>query len=1360
MIDLPRFSWLALFCVLLAAFVAVPRTSAEDAGKPLRYEELLDSGWRSIAVETGAPAPVGIETAAFDDLTWDLVDVPHTWDRYEGYRQIRHGNRHGTAWYRRSFEVPASEMGRRTFLYFEGVGSYATVWVNGRQVGHHAGGLTTFTLDVTNAVVGDRPNLVVVRADHPAGIRDLPWVCGGCERAYGFSEGPQPFGIFRPVHLVTTAPLRIEPFGVQVWNDAALDPAQAQVHVRTELKNYGANPTSLTLITRVLNPHSRSADANIVSEIRSTLKLGPGGSQIVAQEPPKIAAAQLWTPTAPALYTLQSDVLDAKGRLVDRAETTFGLRTVRWPVPTDSDARLFVNNQPVFLNGVCEYEHNLGANHAFSAAQIEAHVRQVEAAGFNAFRDAHHPHNLRYQEYWDRDGLLWWPQFGAHVWFDNDAFRTNFKALLREWVKERRNSPSIILWGLQNESVLPTEFAEECCAIIRELDPTASEQRKIVTCNTGTGTDWNVLQNWSGTYSGTVEAYADDLRREHLFGEYGAWRSLGLHSEGGFQPRGPLSEDRMTALLETKVRLAESVRDQVAGHFLWPLVTHANPGRNFGDQGEQIADGVRPLDRIGPANNKGLFTLWGEPVDAFFMYRSNYAPAATQPMVYIVSPSWPDRWTTPGKKSGLVVYSNCDEVELFNDLGDRSLGRRTRAGRGTHFQWDDVGITTGTLYAEGRIGGKIVTRDLITLHHLPAGPRFAAAQNAEPDLLASRPGRTYLYRVNCGGPDYTDHDSQLWAADHAYRSTDAWGALSWADAYPNLDPRLGSVRRIYRPLTGTRDPALFQTFRYGRDELQYTFTVPNGAYELELYFVEPWYGAGNGDAAVLGSSASISTPSAAGWRRFDVAVNGKTVLRDFDLAREFGFGHAAKKIVAAKVSDGRLVLSFPRVAVGQAVISAIAVARQAGPVLPSRAQLNLVEQLTVAGGIDRASVQLCHALDTGETTYSDIGGSFSRLPDELLESDWIRIPSAARHSTGAELLGFTVTTSATVFVAHAAQPSTSPTWLQGWEKTASSIETTGAPDAKFTLYRASFPAGAHVTLGGNAMNSADNTPMYSVFVIPTRPAPLAQLVRLPADASARVDGDARPDRELYADRRVRLASLPGNLMGGDLIRPTYEAKTVTFSVSDHVEVHLALDARVSSPPAWLADWIPTRDTVTTTDPEARTFALFRHRFAPDATVVLGANPTLRDGKPAAMYFGLVRAIRPSVLLEAEAATLTSAQITTGSPDASGNAAVTLQNGPEHAIEWTVSVGVGDRYGLNFRYTSTQPTPAVTATLTIIGADGRELRTDKIEFPAIVTPGVWTFLRTKTGASINAGTYRFRLTLEGAAALVIDTLEVE
>lgn len=1375
-----------------AAGRGAPNIPGELTPLPPRREVLLNDGWLTLAVETGAPEPAGLHSLSADLSGWKRVDVPHNWDGYEGSRQLRHGNRHGTAWYRRTFSVAPLADDARQFLFFEGVGSYATVWVNGRLVGRHAGGLTTFTLDVTAAVHAGADNLLVVRADHPAGIRDLPWVCGGCERASGFSEGPQPFGINRPVHLVSTASVRIEPFGVHVWNDEHANADAARLHVRTELRNYGAIAQRVTLTTRVLAPAHGTAAPVVLSTTRSDVTLAPGQTQIVAHEPPVIARPHLWSPAAPALHTIESEVspaaapaapsaaqpsLGAVG-VLDRTATSFGIRTIRWTAPDSPDARFYLNGEPFFLNGVCDYEHNLGDNHAFTPAQIHARVRQIQSAGFNAFRDAHHPHNLRFQTYWDAEGLPWWTQFGAHVWFDNEAFRTNFKALLREWVRERRNSPSLILWGLQNESLLPTAFAEECSALIRELDPTASSQRKITTCNGGTGTDWDVPQNWSGTYSGDPAAYADDLRRQHLVGEYGAWRSLGLHTEGGFQEKAPYSEDRMAALLELKLRLAETVRGEVGGHFLWPFTSHANPGRNAGEFGEQMSDGIRPLDRIGPANNKGLFTIWGEPTDAYYLYRSNYVSAATDPMVYIVSHTWPDRWTAPGRKSGIIVYSNCEEVELFNDLGDRSLGRRQRGVRGTHFQWDDVDVATNVLYAEGRVAGQVVARDLITLHHLPPAPRFAATARTESEVTTARPGVEYLCRVNCGGPDYVDARGHRWLADREYVPGVSWGSVSWAARYPSLPPRFGSQRKIYDPVTGTREDALFQTFRYGRQELRYVFQVPDGEYELELYFIEPWYGTGSGAdlggmvtppvLAAGGAPHSAPTTTPIGWRRFDIAVNGAPVLHDLDLWREAGRAHAVRKIVPARARNGRIELSFPRIDVGQAVISALALGarRDANPaataVVPSfLSSSTLITQLTVADDAHADAYAVRQALDTGDQTYGDAPGGFSQLPPELLEADWIQTAQGSAKASVQSLLRFTPTADVTLYVAHAAEDRALPEWLRGWELIATTVQTTAVPGATFRVYRADADGGKPVALGANLKTrEATALPMYSVFVTRRSPTVPAQFVRDVAPATVQSSSQTRPGRKLYTDANVRLVTMPGSLTDCDLVSlPAAGLPSVAFTVTDHVDVNLALDARITARPAWLEDWAASGQTVTTSDPTAPAFNILRRRFGPDQRVELGANGQLPSGGAAAGYFVIVRAVRPSVLLEAEAAALTGTR-PANLPGATGHGAVLLPPGPENKIEWTGAVGVGDRYGLTIRYTTRSASPATPAKLEIIGADGVVLLTEPLVFPAMTQPGRWAFLHQRTSASINAGTYKFRLSHESPTDLVIDSLEIE
>lgn len=1292
--------------LIIAFLLALPILAAglRAEADPRRAVD-LSAGWRTALVADDVVDP---HARDFDDSTWRSIDIPHNWDAYEGARQTRHGNRHGSAWYRRAFEVTAADLadGRRVFLFFEGVGSYATVWVNGREVGRHAGGLTTFTLDVTGAVRADAPNTLVVRADHPAGIRDLPWVCGGCELVYGFSEGPQPFGIFRPVSLVITAPVRIEPFGVHVWADSDTDASGASLHVRSELRNYGSSARTFTLAIRV-----RDTDGARVIDSFTEVTLAPGETRTIERYPLVVLRPRLWSPAVPHLYTITTELL-AGGAVLDREVTPFGIRTVTWPDPDGPEGQpLRINGEPVFLDGTCDYEHNLGANHAFTSAQIEARAHQILAAGFNAFRDAHHPHNLRFNAIWDRTGTLWWTQMGAQIWFDRDDFRANFKTLLRQWVKERRNSPSLVLWGLQNESKLPTEFAAECAAIIREMDPTASTQRLITTCNGGTGTDWNVPQNWTGTYGGDPLAYADDLRRQRLIGEYGGWRSLGLHSEvqhgAPALPDLPLSEDRFCALMETKIRLAESVRGQAIGHFQWPFTTHANPGRNFGENGEQLYDGIRPLDRVGPANNKGLFTLWGEPTDAYHLYRANHTDAATHPMVVIVSRTWPERWTAPGRKSGIVVYSNCDEVELFNDLGAHSLGMRTRDGRGTHFQWDDVAIETNYLRAEGRVGGRVVATHAILLHHLPGAPRYAAANAGEPDILAAEPGWSYAARINCGGPEITDSGGRIWTSDRAV-------ATSWAADYTNLPPEFASQRRLHEPISGTRDDALLQTYRYGRERLRFRIPVPPGAYAVDLFFAEPWYLAGGG-------------ADCTGWRRFDVAINGTTVLRDLDIWRESG-GHARalRKTVEAASPDGVIEVSFPRVDAGQAVIAAIAVRTRAA-LPPAAADASSHEAL-----VTRRS-----HLDLGDRVYPDRGITLTALPLELLDADLVSFATTSGHGSGAAPQRLAVEDESDVYVAHDARIQPKPEWIAAWRPTGLIARTTENSQPGFELHRRRVAAGTDIEFGPNLRLGADQGPvaMYFAIVQRVRPLPPAQWTATISGTAAEPAGHCRIGQLVHTSGDVRFATLPNILNDADWIRrpPSPDpAASTTIGVAVHAEVVVAFDERIPRLPGWTEDWIKTTQTLRTTAAGGSRHVLLRHRLAPGASVTLGGDGTLSDGGAAEPYVVFVRPVRPSATFAGQR------------QDAS-------------AVIWPITVAVGDRYGLNFRYRARIP---VAASYTIVASDGATVCTGELTL-APVAGDAWSVARIRTCASLNAGAYVLRVDLPPeASSTTLDTVEVE
>ncbi len=543
----------------------------------------LNEGWM-------AHSFVGCDTVAAQ------INLPHNFDDYYGYRQLRHGNLHASAVYQKTF-TPHPQEGNRYFLQFEGIGTYATITLNDTQYPKELIGRTVFTLDVTEALNTGK-NTLHILVDHPAMQTESPWVCGGCSSEWGFSEGSQPFGIFRPVSLIETDAVRIEPFGVHIWNNTACD----SVFIETEVKNYTQQTQQIELVNKFTLTSGKQVFRSVATE-----SLLPGETKTI-QQAEKIENAHRWSLSDPYLYSLAT-MIKRDGKTTDEVRTPFGIRNIKW------GRQFFLNGQPTFINGTCEYEHILGNSHAFTPEQIHSRIKQIRNAGFNAFREAHQPHNLLYQKLLDEQGILFWSQFSAHIWYDTPQFRENFKRLLVRWIKERRNSPSVILWGLQNESILPKDFAQECSDIIRSLDPTCSDQRLITTCNGGEGTDWNVIQNWSGTYGGSAENYDNELKRPEqlLNGEYGAWRTIDLHGDAKY------SEESFTKLLATKARLAESAKDSVCGHFQWLFTSHDNPGRIQPD------GAYRRIDKIGPINYKGLTTIWEEPTPAYYMYRQHYA---------------------------------------------------------------------------------------------------------------------------------------------------------------------------------------------------------------------------------------------------------------------------------------------------------------------------------------------------------------------------------------------------------------------------------------------------------------------------------------------------------------------------------------------------------------------------------------------------------------------------------------------------------------------------------------------------------------------------------------------------------------
>lgn len=1014
-------------CLFLILFISLYTGSFSQMRKTIS----LNNGWQTVLIDSIFNNNSIGDSKIFKEIK--RIDIPHNWDDYYGYRRLLHGNLHASALYKKSFSV-TKQKGKRYFLFFEGVGSYATVWINNKKTGSHAGGRTTFTIDITDAINTTGQNSLLVRADHPAGIKDLPWVCGGCSDERGFSEGSQPLGIFRPVSLIITNEVRIEPFGIHAWAD--VQPDKASLNIHTTIKNYGTSGKKIQLIHQLID---RGGIVRAVAVLQKSLN--PHDSIIISKTNVVVHQPELWSAENPYLYKIKTTIKD-DNQIVDELYTMFGFRTIQWKAASH---QFLLNGKPVFINGVAEYEHLIGQSHAFSNEQVLSRIKWLGAAGFNAFRDGHQPHNLLYGKYLNERGILWWTQLSAHIWFDTPEFRENFKKLLREWVIERRNDPAIILWGLQNESKLPKSFAEECTQLIRCLDPTASTQRLVTTCNGGEGTDWDVPQNWTGTYGGDPDTYNEDLKKQILVGEYGAWRTLDLHTEGSFVQNGPLSEGRMALLMEKKIRLAETVKDSSAGHFFWLLTSHDNPGRVQG------GEGFREFDRIGPVNYKGALTSWEEPTDLFYMYRSNYTSKQKSPMVYIASHTWPNRWLQPGIKDSVIVYSNCDEVELFNDIDNLSFGKKKHGGIGTHFQWDKINVLYNILYAVGYVNGKAVAKDTIVLFHLPSSPHFNDLYKNATNILKPQLNYNYIYRINCGGPDYKDINGNLWEADKpifvglpSLNNFKQAGSSSWCAFFEGMPAAFASQRRVFSPIRKTKDWPLFQTFRYGRHLLNYKFPLPDGEYLVELYFAEPWLGIGG-------------STDAKGMRVFDVSINGKTVLKDFDIWKEAGSNCAVKKMIGTKITGGTMLIEFPQTKAGQAIIAAIAVATKKSGIQKTQALNNIFN-------LQCNECKLQSWSDIGNKQYANAHIQINNLPSNLFGAEWLQFNKGENMN-----VIFTVRSESDVFIG--VNTAGNPVWLNDYENTGTSIVTNENGRMLYNVYRKRFLQGSTVEIkaGGTAM---------------------------------------------------------------------------------------------------------------------------------------------------------------------------------------------------------------------------------------------------------------------------------------------------
>lgn len=714
-------------------------------GQEPRERISFNDGWRFQKLEGGATGDLDRSKPAHDDAGWRMLDLPHDWG-VEGPFKAELPNSTGklpwagVGWYRKSFDAPESDRGRRVSLDVDGAMSHAQIWLNGERIGEWAYGYTSFRVELTPLLRPGARNTLAIRLDNPP--ESSRWYPGG--------------GLYRNVWLVKTGPVHVAHWGVFVTTPEVAREG-AVVEVRTTIDNRGDRPATVGVEQEIFE---QGAPERILARgVHRGVLVAPGasGETLVRLD---VDSPALWDPGSPRMHRVRTTVR-AGDTTLDVVETPFGIRRI----VIDPQRGLEVNGRPMRLNGVCLHSDAGPLGTAINVRAMERQLELLREMGCNAIRTAHNPHAPEFLELCDRMGFLviseafdtW--RYPARDWVPNDYSR-NFAAWherdIRAFVRRDRNHPSIFMWSSGNEiqdqrKPGGVDTARRLRDLIRSEDPT----RPV----TGGLDDPNVVKN--GFHRGfdvighnyKPHLYAETRTLAPEWAVYGSETASTVSSRGEyFFPVEPRLGDGAEVFHVTSYDLYfpswasmpdtefthQDDNPPVLGEFVWTGIDYLGEPTpydvvrylSYNKDPEDVRRLTSAIGKIGgfsPARSSyfGIMDLCGFRKDRFYLYQARWRPDL--PMAHLVP-----HWTWPGREGQVTpvhVYTSGEEAELF--LNGRSLGRKVRGPRDYRLRWDDVVYESGELMVVATKAGREWSRDV----RRTAGAAVAVALDADRTTL-------------------------------------------------------------------------------------------------------------------------------------------------------------------------------------------------------------------------------------------------------------------------------------------------------------------------------------------------------------------------------------------------------------------------------------------------------------------------------------------------------------------------------------------------------------------------------------------------------------------------------------------------
>ena len=631
---------------------------------------------------------------------WKPVQLPDDYivagkftHRGRKYSYADHHALHGflpvyPAWYRRTFNVPATARGKTIWLNFGGVYRDSVVFINGQLVGQHPSGYTGFRYNIGKFLHYSRSNTLAVFVD-PRWFEGW-WYEGG--------------GIYRHVKLMITDKLHVAPWGTFViskvpgeihYGSPRGDQASAELTIRTTVDNAHRTGRRFALESRIISPEGK-----VLATISSSEGLAAGGKKTFIQHA-TLSHAALWSLHHCNLYHLET-TLAVQHVAVDAKRTTFGIRTLRF-APNHG---FFLDGRHVEIDGTCNHQD-------FPAVGIGApdnlwpwRIAKLKALGSNAYRTSHNPLASAFYRACDKMGMLVMDE-NRHL---GDAYTTktpmgspysNFSDL--DWmIRAQRNDPCVIFWSMCNEENLQgnpygAKIFKAMMNAVHKLDPT-----RPISCAMSGGFNKvgffsveNLLGiNYSNQdYAAIHKMFPDKMiygsEDINTFSDRGVLRtsrSRGLVNEYGFGPQ---------------MRKKNGKFNYMGGRKPWdtliPVMTHPFVAGEFVWTGFNYRGEPNPFGWPSVSSCTGMMDLCGFPKAVYYYWKAWWKK---RPLVYIF-PAWTFPKSADGKPILVRCYSNCDRVGLF--LNGKNLGVK-RMPKYKYLDWN-VPYAPGKLTARGYDGG-------------------------------------------------------------------------------------------------------------------------------------------------------------------------------------------------------------------------------------------------------------------------------------------------------------------------------------------------------------------------------------------------------------------------------------------------------------------------------------------------------------------------------------------------------------------------------------------------------------------------------------------------------------------------------